>query len=106
MNSRPLLLGHRGVRGRPYGVRENTIPAFDLALQHGCDGFEFDVRLSADGCGVICHDARFGNSSIAKSKAAKLPDLPLLEQVIERYADRAFLDIELKVAGLDACLLT
>src|SRR5689334_16063198 len=106
MNSRPLLLGHRGCRGRKYRVRENTIAAFDLALNHGCDGFEFDVRLTSDGRGVICHDQRFAGASIAKRKSAELERLPLLEDVLERYAGRAFLDIELKVTGLDSCLLS
>jgi glycerophosphoryl diester phosphodiesterase len=31
--------------------------------------------------------------------------LPLLESVFERYAHRAFLDIELKVPGLESCVL-
>src|SRR5690348_7722209 len=97
MNSRPLLLGHRGCRGRKYRVRENTITAFDLALQHGCAGFEFDVRLTSDGRGVICHDQRFGRASIAKTKSADLRSLPVLEEVLERYGARAFLDIDLKV---------
>jgi glycerophosphoryl diester phosphodiesterase len=106
MNSRPLLLGHRGCRGRKYRARENTIAAFDLALQHGCDGFEFDVHLTSDHCAVICHDQRFGRVSIAKKKSADLECLPRMEEVLERYADRAFLDVELKVAGLDSCLLS
>ena len=50
---RPLLLGHRGARRV---APENTFFAFDKALRAGCDGFEFDVRLSSDGRGVVCHD--------------------------------------------------
>ena len=105
MASRPLLLGHRGVRGRSYSVKENTFSAFDLALQHGCDGFEFDVRLTSDGHAVICHGARFAGISIARAVTARLRILPLLESVFERYARRAFLDIELKVPGLESCVL-
>ncbi len=37
--------GARGVRS----LRENTITSFDHALADGCDGFEFDVRRTADG---------------------------------------------------------
>ena len=103
--SRPLLLGHRGVRGRRYGVRENTIAAFDLALQHGCDGFEFDVRLTADQRAVICHDRKFSGLTIAQAKAESLSPLALLEDVLVRFANRAFLDIELKLPGLEGCLL-
>ena len=106
MNSRPLLLGHRGCRGRKYRVRENTVAAFDLAIQHGCDGFEFDVRLTADGAAVICHNQKFGASAISRTNAERLRMLPALEDVIDKYRDRAFLDIELKVAGLESCLLS
>jgi glycerophosphoryl diester phosphodiesterase len=102
---RPLLLGHRGVRGRRYGVRENTIPAFDLALQHGCDGIEFDVRLTSDGAAVVCHNARSGGVPIAQASTGRVRALPLLDDVLARYAGRAFLDIELKVSGLESCLL-
>ena len=33
-------------------------------MQQGCDGFEFDVRRSADGQPVICHDATIGGMKI------------------------------------------
>jgi glycerophosphoryl diester phosphodiesterase len=101
----PLLLGHRGLRSRSFSVRENTLAAFDLALQHGCDGFEFDVRLTADNHAVICHGHRFASITIARATGARLRILPLLEDVLERYADRAFLDIELKVPGIESHLL-
>jgi glycerophosphoryl diester phosphodiesterase len=105
MTSRPLLLGHRGVRGRSYSIRENTIAAFDLALQHGCDGFEFDVRLTADDCAVVCHGPRFAAITIARNPVDRFRTLPRLEDVLERYTGRAFLDIELKVPGLESCVL-
>jgi glycerophosphoryl diester phosphodiesterase len=104
MRRTPLLLGHRGARGSP-SVRENTLPAFDLALEDGCDGFEFDLRLTADGSAVVCHDSRFAGMAVARATAAKVPRLPRLEDVLARYAGRAFLDIELKVPGLTAPVL-
>lgn len=73
-------------------------------MQHGCDGFEFDVRLSADGQAVICHDATIGGMEIEKTASASLP-LPTLEDVLRQFANRAFLDIELKVARLEALTL-
>jgi glycerophosphoryl diester phosphodiesterase len=99
-----LLLGHRGSRSSR-SVPENTFPSFDLALQHGCDGFEFDVRLTADRVAVVCHDARFRALWISRTAALRLPELPTLEDVLERYSGRAFLDIELKVPGLKVLLL-
>ena len=105
MASRPLLLGHRGLRSRSLFVRENTVAAFDLALKHGCDGFEFDVRLTADDRAVICHGSRFAGITIAHSACTPLRALPLLEDVLARYASCAFLDIELKVPGLESHVL-
>ncbi len=98
--SRPLILGHRGAHGIK-SVSENTFAAFDRALADGCDGFEFDVRITSDGVPVICHDARFRGIEIARASEKQCAELPRLEQVLERYADRAFLDIELKVQGLE-----
>jgi glycerophosphoryl diester phosphodiesterase len=99
MAIRPLLLGHRGARGEK-SVAENTLASFDLALAQGCNGFEFDVRLTADGQAVVCHDATVGRLEIAKSTAQRL-GLPLLREVLTRYQSTAFLDVELKVPGLE-----
>ncbi len=100
---KPLPLGHRGARAFRK-IPENTLASFELCLQHGCDGFEFDVRLSADGQAVICHDATAGGLAIAKTMAKSLA-LPTLEDVLRQFAERAFLDIELKVAGAEALTL-
>lgn len=100
MPVRPLLLGHRGARADK-SVPENTIASFDLALAQGCDGFEFDVRLTEDGEAVICHDAKTRGMEIAKC-SARLLRLPSLREILIRYRQTAFLDIELKVPGLEA----
>jgi glycerophosphoryl diester phosphodiesterase len=107
--SRPLLLGHRGARRY---APENSLSAFDLALKHGCDGFEFDVRLTADGRAIICHDPKVAGMDVARNTYTEIypraDGLPCLEHVLARFASGAFLDIELKVAGLEdaalACL--
>jgi glycerophosphoryl diester phosphodiesterase len=96
----PLLLGHRGARAVK-AIPENTIASFDQALADGCDGFEFDVRLTGDGEAVVCHDAESLGVEIARATVEELPGLPLLKDVFARYQDRAFLDVELKVAGLE-----
>jgi glycerophosphoryl diester phosphodiesterase len=102
---RPILLGHRGARANR-SVPENTFQSFDLALAHGCDGFEFDLRRTADGRAVICHDPEFQGVTIAEAKVGQLDALPRLDELLARYAARAFLDIELKVTGLEQCVLT
>jgi glycerophosphoryl diester phosphodiesterase len=103
MRYSPALLGHRGARA--YAV-ENTIPAFDLALEHGCDGFEFDLRLTACGNAVVCHDPEASGMKIARADCNELRGLPRFEEVLERFASKAFLDIELKVSGLESIVLT
>jgi glycerophosphoryl diester phosphodiesterase len=50
---RPLVFGHRGVRG---AAPENTMAAFEEAARQGADGFELDVRLCASGEVVVLHD--------------------------------------------------
>jgi glycerophosphoryl diester phosphodiesterase len=50
---RPRVFAHRG--GCALGP-ENTIAAFDRGLAAGADGLELDIRLSADGIAVVCHD--------------------------------------------------
>jgi glycerophosphoryl diester phosphodiesterase len=99
MENRPLLLGHRGARGRK-STPENTPASFDVALASGCDGFEFDVRLTADWNAVVCHNAKIRGSEIARSSAKELK-LPLLREVLTRYQTTAFPNIELKVPGLE-----
>ena len=96
----PLLLGHRGARARKT-VPENTIASFDLALQHGCDGFEFDVRVTADGECLVVHDPVIEGRTVAYAKRSDFPARPTLEEVLVHYADTAYLDIELKVPGVE-----
>ena len=92
---RPLLLGHRGAsRYAP----ENTVAAFELALRHGCDGFEFDVRYTLDAQSVICHNPFYRRRRIEKHPLAQFK-LPCADNVIRDFAGRAYLDIELKVPG-------
>ena len=48
-----LVIAHRGASAY---APENTIPAFELAVQQGADMLELDVHRSADGVLVIFHD--------------------------------------------------
>ncbi len=82
MANLPLLLGHRGARASA-GVPENTFASFDLALQH----------------------PKVGKITVSGAQANQLPQLPRLSQVLQRYGQRAFLDIELKVEDLESKVL-
>jgi glycerophosphoryl diester phosphodiesterase len=102
----PLCLGHRGHRCPGWPEPENSLAAFDRALAAGCDGLELDLRLSGDGRVVVHHDAelhhRRDTVPIAHASLRSLrrlhPQLATLEQVLRRYADRAWLDLEIKAA--------
>jgi glycerophosphoryl diester phosphodiesterase len=60
--------GHRGARGlRP----ENTLPAFETALDLGVSTLEFDLHLAADGNVVVWHDP-----VIDPNKCGLAPDAP------------------------------
>ena len=100
---RPVLLGHRGARALK-SIPENTIASFDRALADGCDGFEFDVRLTEDEEAVVCHDAKISGYDVSRTMAKQLSQLPRLRDVLQRYRD-SFLDIELKVKGLERITL-
>ena len=103
MSNRPLLLGHRGTRA-VQSIPENTLASFDRALADGCDGFEFDVRLTVDLEAVISHDAKVGRDKIERATAKEVSQLPRLRDVLQRYRD-SFLDIELKVKGLERSIV-
>jgi glycerophosphoryl diester phosphodiesterase len=75
-----LVIAHRGAC---WDAPENTLEAFELALEEGADYIEFDVRAK-DGRLVVCHD----------------PDppagVPTLDEVLDAMAGRIGLCIELK----------
>jgi glycerophosphoryl diester phosphodiesterase len=114
----PLLLGHRGARVA--SIPENTFAAFDFALASGCAGFEFDVRTTVDAHAIVCHDPKIHGRIVSRTKYSELvgryrgthgavgsagTDVrtgpPALQDVLARYGQQAFLDIELKVDGLE-----
>jgi glycerophosphoryl diester phosphodiesterase len=104
-----LLLGHRGARRY---APENTIAAFDLSLKHGVDGFEFDVRCTRTKESIICHDRKFNRMVVRKrtmeqihAKCSLDGKPPCLEDVLERYSRTAFLNIEVKVRGMEQVVL-
>ncbi|MBQ6360232.1 MAG: glycerophosphodiester phosphodiesterase [Lachnospiraceae bacterium] len=55
-----LNFAHRGFSGR---YPENTMLAYEKAVEAGCDGIELDVHLSADGEPVLIHDERVDRTS-------------------------------------------
>jgi glycerophosphoryl diester phosphodiesterase len=103
-----LLLGHRGsLRHAP----ENTLESFQVALDHGCGGFEFDVRLTVDRHAAVFHDPAVSGLIVSDATFAELRQvapkihIPSLREVWTRFAQRCFLNVELKVPGLEEHVL-
>jgi glycerophosphoryl diester phosphodiesterase len=106
---RPFVLGHRGARE---AAPENSLRAFELALDEGADGVELDVRLDGDGRVVVLHDADLARVSRGTEKrlaeelgAAELAGVdlgggervPLLVDVLRVFRERgARVNVELK----------
>lgn len=109
----PLLIGHRG---SPRTHPENSLEGMLHALEVGCDGVEFDIRLAGDGVPVVAHDANLkrthGEDVDVDHLPADLLPLPTLTQLLEALSpyNTRLLDIELKVpvpvATLEACFDT
>lgn len=105
-----LKIGHRG-HGEGYG--ENTMLSFELALRAGANGIEYDVRKTKDGKLVVIHDATIDRTTNGKGKvsdyayeellqfnAGYREHIPLFEDVLLKFRDRVFQNIELKEKGV------
>jgi len=96
---KPLVFGHRGASGYEH---ENTLAAFEKALDMGADGLETDMWLTADNQVVLHHDKSImnpgqeepGNISkmtVQEIQAVKLPNgesIPTLTEFLCRFATR------------------
>ncbi|MFA5003880.1 MAG: glycerophosphodiester phosphodiesterase [Candidatus Saccharimonadales bacterium] len=96
------IIGHRGARGL---APENTLKAFEKALEHHVDEIELDVRVTKDGKTVIIHnpflkDPAGNKLEINKTTFEELqkhkPDLASLEESIAFVNRRVPMLIEIK----------
>lgn len=105
MDSNFICIGHRGAMGyRP----ENTLAAFELAIDQGCTWLELDVHVCEDQLVVIHDDAldrtTNGTGSVAAAAfeyvrgldAGDGEQVPTLEEVIDCVGGRAAINVELK----------
>lgn len=119
-----LFLGHRGSSDR---YPENTMLAFEKAVEEGAHGIEADVRKSADGHFVIMHDPTVDRTTDGTGAVAELTwdeierldagawkgagfarqpqtRVPRLETLLDRFRhEPVFLCLQLKVELVD-CL--
>lgn len=83
-----LIFSHRGYHTT---VPENTLDAFQLAIDLGVDGIETDIRLSADQQAVLFHDRLTPDGrEVAKLTQRELSDavgyhVPTLDEVLARW---------------------
>ena len=112
-NSRPWIIGHRGVPGE---APENTLSGFELAISQGADLIEIDLHLSADGQLVVIHDdtvdrttdgtGRVDDLSFDELRALDAGSwmcpkfagerIPTFSEVLELSANRAGIVVEVK----------
>jgi glycerophosphoryl diester phosphodiesterase len=110
---RPQIFAHRGAKRV---APENTLPAFQKALEMGVDGIELDVHTSKDGQLVVIHDftvdkttngqgrvETFSASELAQLDAGSRFDpafagvgVPTLGQVLDLVGDRCRVNVEIK----------
>jgi len=114
--SRPIVIAHRGAsRVSP----ENTLTAFEIAIECGADAVEFDVRLTSDHDLVVMHDARLGRTATSSRPVASLSAesitamdagawfneifrgelVPRLDEALTTLRDRAVPVVEIKDSG-------
>jgi len=100
----PLKIAHRGASGYE---KENTLAAFEKAIELGVDMIEFDVHMSKDGKVVIMHDQKVNRTvnsdSVTEKTAEELQQLsiPTLEQALDHINRRAKIYIDLKAKGIE-----
>ena len=99
------IISHRGQHDNKE-VLENTIAAFDLALEtHGIWGIELDFRWTKDLCPVVIHDPdllrlhginRIVSDLTLNELKQSCPLIPTLEEVLNRYGKKLHLMVEVK----------
>ena len=118
--SQPLVIAHRGASGyRP----ENTLSAFQLAVDQRADMIEIDLHLSRDDAIVVRHDGNLANLGLSRELRAtdlvKIRSLdagegeriPTLDEVLDRFGSEVAFNLEIKSAsdgaypGLEAAAL-
>lgn len=108
------VIAHRGASGhRP----ENTLPAYELAIEMRADMIEVDLHRTHDGAIVITHDSSFaglgeiGEAPLAAVRALDVGGglrVPILDELLDGFAPRIAFNLEIKwgragdYAGLEA----
>ena len=110
ISSRVLLIGHRGASKI---APENTLKAFQKAIDFKADYVEFDVHQSVEGELIVIHDPNTFRStghkgSIKKMTLSEIKELdagegeqiPTLKELITLARGKIGLQLEIKASGL------
>ena len=94
------VIAHRGASSEE---KENTLPAFERAIELGADFIEFDVQASSDGGLIVFHDLRLDRLTEARGPLRARPlreltelGIPTLAEVLELTSGRVGVMAELK----------
>jgi glycerophosphoryl diester phosphodiesterase len=100
-----LNIAHRGASGYE---PENTIIAFQKALDLNVRGIELDVHLSSDGEIMVIHDETINRTTNGKGLVKNFTRLelqkygiPTLSEILELVNRNCFINIELKGIGTE-----
>lgn len=102
-----LILGHRG---SPREARENTLDSLRRALDGGADGYEVDLRLSADRNIVLYHDDEIDHDPVEgmthqRMRDRSLIDVPALSEITPELRATRRLVLEVKMRGFEEQIL-
>lgn len=97
-----MIVAHRGARGLV--KHENTIEAFEKAIELGSDCIETDIRKTKDNKIIVFHDSSYKNQKIKDLTYAELLEIagfaiPTLEEALIFVKDKILIDIEFKESG-------
>lgn len=90
-----LVIGHRGAsRDHP----DNTLAAFQGAIDQGADGVELDVRRTADGALALSHDDSLADGRVVvELRQVELPnEIPVLAEALDVCRPLSLVNIEIK----------
>ena len=93
-------------RGAATVAPENTLAAFQAAIDAGADAVEFDVRLSADGAVVVFHDSDFlrianDSRSVLQTPLADMRDIDVGSWFDPRFAGERIQTLAEALAFID-----
>jgi glycerophosphoryl diester phosphodiesterase len=103
-----LVIAHRGASGH---CPENTLPAYEAAIEMRADMIEIDLHRTKDGAIVITHDSalaglggeaaegEIGDASLEEVRALDVGEgqcVPTLEEVLDGFAKRIPFNLEIK----------